>query len=80
MSANRTTPVREGNRTSSFGDSWENWWLFAANLTDAEVEEFCDENNIEWFYSHPGGTFSRGPSVRRSPGHTLITESGGYDV
>ena len=74
------TASHNGAKIFGNGESWISWWLFTGQLSSEEVEAFCDANHINAYYQAPGCAFSRGANVQYSPGHTLITQSGGYDI
>ncbi len=73
-------PQHSGSKPSGDGSSWVNWWLFSPPLTEAQSEEFIEDNDLYGFAGEPGSTFSRGADVRTTLTRTLITESGGWDV
>lgn len=72
--------LKSGSRTTSEdGSSWTNWWLFP-RLTDDQLEQVMDEENIRRYSGGPGQQFSSHPYVKRGKRWTLITQSQGWDV
>lgn len=49
-------------------------------MTDDEVEDFVENNNIQHYYGGPGRFFQQKPIVRHSKRRTLIIAISGFDV
>lgn len=72
-------PLRVGVREFDDGSSWVHWLLFP-RLTDDELGNVIDENDLNVWYEHPGGMYAHLPSVHHTKHRTLITQRGGWDI
>ena len=56
------------------------FWYFDRQLTQTEIEDFLDYNNIASYYSGAGKGFARMPAIRQNGKRTLITQIFGMDI
>ncbi len=73
-------PTRCGAREYDDGSSWMNWWAFNRPLTEQEESDFIISEQLYTFNNGPGSVFAKRPIFRRTNGHTLLIQWGGYDI
>lgn len=61
-------------------DSWQEAWVFNRPLSESEIADFIDYNDITSHYGGPGRGFARKPIIRQTARKTVISQMGGLDI
>ena len=62
------------------GESWTQWWVFPATMTDNEVEKAMADLGVGGHYNGAGQSFAHDYSYYRKGSRVLVEQNGGLDV
>lgn len=74
------TCVRSGGKGDD--ESWSYTWVFQGRPSKEQLENWADDNNVDWsyYYGGPGMAFYEAAEFLRSGDRTIVKQSGGLDI